>query len=304
MRVLLLFLDGFGLGADDPDVNPLARTPMPNVQRLLDGRRLVAEAAPFEGKQATLLALDACLGVPGNPQSASGQATLLTGLNVPALIGEHYGPWPSPAIADLLNNDNLFRAVTATGRRAAFLNAYPPSYFAAIRSGQRRYSAVPQAAVSAGLVLNTACDLHAGRALSADFTGAGWRDRLGLIDTPLLSLRAAGERMASLATDASFAFFEYWLSDYAGHGQDMEAACNLIADLDEVLGGLIDSWDDDEGLILVTSDHGNIEDLSTRGHTTNPAPALLIGAPARRQELAASLHALPDIAPAVLKALA
>lgn len=304
MRVLFLFLDGVGLGPDDPAINPLARAETPNLSHLLDGRRLVAGSAPLEAARAALVSLDACLGVEGMPQSASGQAALLTGLNVPALIGGHYGPWPSRAIVDLLANGNLFRTIRQMGRRADFLNAYPPAYFAAIQSGRRLYSAIPQAAVSAGLALKTADDLLAGRALSADFTGRAWHERLGLADTPLLTPRAAGERMAALAAENDFTFFEYWLSDYAGHGRNMADACALLATVDAMLGGLAAAWDDDAGLILLTSDHGNMEDLSTRGHTTNPVPALLIGAPEHRRRMAAALHSLPDVAPAIVRALA
>ena len=75
-----------------------------------------------------------------------------------------------------------------------------------------------------------------------------------------------------------FTLFEYWLTDYAGHEQDMQAACDLLVTFDQVLGGLLDAWDDNSGLILVTSDHGNLEDLATHRHTSNPVPALLVGA--------------------------
>lgn len=303
MRVLFLFLDGVGLGPDDPTINPLALAPMPNLRRLLGGRRLVAGVAPLGAERASVVALDACLGVPGSPQSASGQAALLTGLNVPRLIGGHYGPWPNQAIVNLLGNGNLFRAVRRAGKKAALLNAYPPSYFAAIQAGRRLYSAVPQAVVSAGIPLRTADDLHKGQALSADFTGRGWHDRLGLTDTPLLTPAAAGARLAALASALDFAFFEYWLSDYAGHGQDMTDALGLLTSLDEMLGGLLAAWDDDAGLILITSDHGNLEDLSTRGHTTNPVPAVVVGAAAARRRMIPSLRSLPDVAPAVMRAL-
>lgn len=301
MRILFLFLDGVGLGADDPATNPLARAAMPNLSRLLNGKRLVAGVPPLETARATVVALDACLGVAGMPQSASGQAALLTGLNVPALVGMHYGPWPNQAIVNLLANGNLFRAVRRAGKQAALLNAYPPSYFTAIRSGRRLYSAIPQAVISAGIPLKTSEDLNAGRALSADFTGQGWHDRLKLTDTPLLTPTEAGARMAALTAELDFAFFEYWPSDYAGHSQDMTEAIGLLEVFDEVLGGLTAAWDDEAGLILITSDHGNLEDLSTRGHTTNPVPALLIGAPASRHRLATTLRSLPDVAPAIMR---
>jgi hypothetical protein len=307
MRLLLLFLDGVGLGANDLDRNPLARAEMPNLTALLDGRRLVAEAVtaaggprPLETARATLVALDACLGVAGLPQSATGQAALLTGRNVPAELGYHYGPKPNAAVRAYLHNGALFRTFAEAGRKAALLNAYPQAYFEAVESGQRLYSAIPLAVVSAGIPLKTAADLHAGEALAADFTAQGWRERLRLLDTPVLAAAEAGARLAALGAGHDFSFFEYWLSDYAGHYRDMEAACRLLATFDQVLGGLLASWDDEAGLIVITSDHGNMEDLSTRSHTPAPVPALVIGATAARRSFAARLRDLTDIAPAIL----
>jgi hypothetical protein len=222
---------------------------------------------------------------------------------VPGEIGYHYGPKPNPQVAEYLRNGNLFRAVGQAGRRAALLTAYPQDYFDAISSGRRLYSAVPLAATSAGLPLKTTADLCAGQALSADFTGQGWRERLSLPDTPVLTPTQAGRRLAELAGRHDFSFFEYWPSDYAGHRQDWDAARGLLATFDEVLGGLAAAWDDAAGLILITSDHGNLEDLRTRGHTANPAPALVIGAPALRGPFCAALRTLADVTPAILAAL-
>lgn len=303
MHLLFLFLDGVGLGPDDPAVNPLAAAAMPNLTGLLDGRRLTAGVAPLDTARASLRALDACLGVEGLPQSATGQATLLTGRNVPGEIGYHYGPKPNPPVAEYLRNGNLFRAVRRAGQSAALLTAYPQGYFDAIASGRRLHSAVPLAATSAGLALKTAADLRAGQALAADFTGQGWRERLNLTDTPVLTPAQAGRRLAELAGQYAFSFFEHWPSDYAGHRQDWEAAQGLLTTFDAMLGGLLAAWDDDAGLILITSDHGNLEDLRTRGHTANPAPALVIGAPRWRGPFCALLHTLADVAPAILASL-
>lgn len=300
MRLLFLFLDGVGLGEDDPQRNPFARAHLPALQTLLGGERLVRRAAPLESRRASLLALDACLGVAGLPQSATGQAVLLTGQNVPGLLGYHYGPKPNPPVAEFLSNGNLFSRLIQAGRRTAYLNAFPPGYFDGIRSGRRLYAAIAHAAVSAGLALRTQDDLRLGRALSADFTGQGWRERLGLLDTPVLAPDEAGRRLAALAAGGDFSLFEYWLSDYAGHSQDMHAACRLLESFDQVLAGLLAEWDDDAGLILFTSDHGNLEDLSTRRHTRNPVPALVIGAPELRRRFTAALHDLTSVAPTIV----
>jgi len=157
-RLLMLFMDGVGLGDPDPGRNPLAAASMPTLERLLAGRRMTRSAVPFEGDEASLLAVDACLGVPGLPQSASGQAALLTGRNVPAEIGEHYGPKPNPAIIAILQQDNLFLQARARGLSAALLNAYPPRYFEAIRTRRRIYSSIPLAVTAAGIALRTAED--------------------------------------------------------------------------------------------------------------------------------------------------
>jgi hypothetical protein len=315
MKVLFLFLDGIGLGTNDSQVNPFAKVEMPHLQGLLGGNKLVVETLSetslkalrnsgiLETERATLLALDAGLGVDGLPQSATGQATLLTGINVSAEIGYHYGPKPNQEVAAYIRNGNLFSTLSKDGYKSALLNAYPPGYFTGIQSGRRLFSAIPLAVTSAGIPLKTLEDLQEGHALSADFTAQGWRERLQLPETPVLTPKQAGERLANLMNDYDLAIFEYWLSDYAGHHQDMQAAQSLLETFDQVLGGLLEAWDDKRGLILITSDHGNMEDLGTRRHTANPVPALLIGDPIFRQNFAADLTDIIGVTPAILKSI-
>ena len=75
----------------------------------------------------------------------------------------------------------------------------------------------------------------------------------------------------------------------------------MLATLDGVLDGLAHAWRDEDSLALVTSDHGNLEDLSTRRHTANPVPLLLLGAEAARREFAEGLHDLTGVAPAIIR---
>lgn len=300
MRVLFIFLDGIGLGENNPETNPFARARMPNLNKLLKGRTLLKEAAPFHGEQATLLAIDPNVGVNGLPQSATGQAILLTGINIPAELGYHYGPKPNPAVAAYLKEATLFSRFVNAGKKAALLNAYPPRYFDAVNSGKRLYSSIPLAVTNAGLSLFRHEELFEGRALSADFTGEGWRTMLGFIDAPVMEAHEAGKKLAAVAKEYDFALFEYWASDYAGHGQEMDTAVRLMETFDGVLGGLVDVWNDD-GLILVTSDHGNMEDLSTRKHTDADVPALVIGNKSARDEFTRGMKDLTHIAPAIWK---
>jgi len=300
MRLLFIFLDGIGLGENDPAINPFARADMPNLNTLLDGRSLLKDAVPFYGEYASLLAIDPAVGVGGLPQSATGQAILLTGMNIPAELGYHYGPKPNREVAAYLNDGTLFSRFTKEGKNTALLNAYPPRYFQGIDSGKRLYSSIPLAVTNAGLPLFKQEALYAGRALSADFTGDGWRLMLGFVDSPVLDPHQAGRKLATLAKEYDFSLFEYWASDYAGHKQEMETAIGLMETFDSVLGGLIEAWDED-GLILVTSDHGNMEDVSTRKHTDADVPALVIGDKTARDEFTRDLKDLTDIAPAIWK---
>ena len=301
MRVLFLFLDGIGLGEDNLEANPFSQAHMPNLQRLLDGRSLLKESAPFHGERASLVAVDPSVGVSGLPQSATGQAMLMTGKNIPAELGYHYGPKPNPAVAAYLKDGTLFSDFIEAGKKAVLLNAYPPRYFDGVNSGKRLYSSIPLSVTSAGIPLFRHEDLFEGRAMSADFTGEGWRTMLGFIDAPVMEPTQAGQKLGALAREYDFSLFEYWASDYAGHGQEMDTAVRLMETFDEVLGGLVEIWED--GLILVTSDHGNMEDLSTRKHTAADVPALVIGNKIARNEFTSELKDLTDVAPAIRKAV-
>lgn len=298
MRILFIFLDGIGLGTDDPATNPFSRAELPTLEGLLDGNRIVAPSAPFVGSRASLLALDASLGIPGLPQSATGQAVLLTGRNIPAEIGEHYGPKPSPEVARSLRSGTVFSEIKHMERPAALLNAYPPRYFDGVASGRRLFSSIPLAVTSAGIRLFDKDDLFAGRALSADFTGDGWVHMLGFPDAPILTPYGAGSLMGALAEEYDFSLFEYWSTDYAGHKQDMHWAVEQLRTFDSVLEGLLAVAGDDL-MILITSDHGNMEDLSTRRHTLAPVPALIIGPAVDRMLFAESLTDLTGVAPAI-----
>ncbi len=284
MRVVFLFLDGVGLGEPDPSVNPLAAAPMPTLQELLDGHIPTATTPHIRTTLAAFTHTDATLGVPGIPQSATGQATLLTGRNVPALIGEHYGPRPDARIRPLLERDTLFHRARAAGKCIAFANAYPERYFRYVNSGRRLPGAMAYTARAAGIRLRNAEDLRAGHAISVDFTNRAWREQLGYPDMPLRTPEESGHIVADLAREHDLVIVEQWATDVAGHRRDWEAGLYLLTALDAFLAGLLAHVDLDNTLILITSDHGNLEDMRTRRHTTNPVPTVLIGA--RAAELA------------------
>lgn len=296
-HVILLFLDGVGLGEDNPTFNPLAADVYPTLARLLEGRRPVAATGRLTTDVAELIPTDACLGVAGRPQSATGQTAILTGMNAPLRLGEHYGPRPDARVRAILDEDNIFGRLRHLGLSTCFCNAYPQPYFDAINRGKRLLSAIPYAATQNGQPLLTADDLYAGRALAADFTNAGWREQLGYADAPVYTPQEAGHQLWQIAQGHHLTFFEHWLTDLLGHHQEMAAAVANFQRFDGFLAGLLDVADLTQTLIIVTSDHGNVEDCSHGKHTENPALTLLLGA--QRQHFAGEISALTDFFPVI-----
>lgn len=291
--VHIFFLDGVGLGGADPDVNPFVTASLPHLTNLL-GKNWFLTRQPIHTERASLVPTDANLNMPRKPQSATGQATILTGRNVPQLVGEHYGPKPNPAVAAVIAQGSLFQEMVAAGGQAALITPYPQGYFDAVARGKRLLSAVPLAATQAGVPLMTADDLQNGRAVSPGFTGQGWRDQLGYPDIPLFTLDEAGRQIANIAADYQFSFFEHWPSDRAGHRGTLANATAHLETIDGVLGGLLAAWDDENSLLILTSDHGNIEEKDQRQHTRNPVPTVLVGA--NHAALASQIYDLTDIA--------
>ena len=53
--------------------------------------------------------------------------------------------------------------------------------------------------------------------------------------------------------------------------------------------------------VMLTSDHGNVEDLSTRNHTLNPVPTLAWGP--GRERVRRRISTLADITPTIVEIL-
>jgi len=274
-----VFVDGVGAGARDPDRNPLARGDF-LLSRFEDGG-----GAPLPAGGRAVLA-DARLGVPGRPQSATGQTTLLTGENAPRALGRHVLGFPNAALRALLRDRSLFRALAGAGGRGVFANAYPVAYLRALgiaaegepefELGRRRArAAATTVAYSAGGgVFRTWADARAGRGLTHDITGR--RARTHGADVPEREPEEAAEILLALARAHDLALFEFFETDEAGHARSMDRALDALGRLDALLRALAGRLAPDDALV-VASDHGNLEDLSIRNHTLAPVPVLGFG---------------------------
>lgn len=292
--VILLFVDGFGLGTDDPARNPLAASPTDGLRSLLGGPMVLGRSA--QGAPAALYPADACLGVPGLPQSATGQTALFTGINASGLLGRHVSGFPTLRLKQLLAEHGIYRTLIERGFTVDYSNAYTPGYFAEVDAGRWKHSVTTVAAMAAGLELHPLEDIARGRAIYQDLTGQILRDKG--FDAPDLTPRQAGRTISHISAGFDLTVFEYFQTDVAGHFGDFDRAVQTVTALDEFIAGVCDSLPATRTLVLC-SDHGNIEDMSLTTHTTNPVPVIIYpGRPLRRP-----VSAITDVAPLVLSIL-
>ncbi len=310
MRVLMIFVDGLGLGPPDPERNPLCRARLSVLESLLDAAPTGDGSRGSPGLPASTVAADPGLGVPGLPQSATGQTTILTGVNGARLMGRHLQAYPGPALRRVLAEHSLFARVLGQGGRAAFLNMFTPEYREALdgalvatgAGGRVRAGAFTLAALIAGVRLRGPEELQVGQAVYHDVTGEAFCGRGP--GHRAVTPEEAGRRAAEVASDHDFTLFEYFLTDLAGHRQDMSQAVDVLERLDRFLAGALDRLDLGRSLLIVCSDHGNVEDLAVRTHTLNPVPVALVTARSElRGRLAREIRDLTHLAPAVLAAL-
>lgn len=288
----MIFLDGVGIGVDDPATNPFFCSQLFALRSLLNNGLPSLNEQFIQNEKATCLPLDATLGVEGLPQSGTGQTALFTGVNAPQLIGKHFGPYPYSTLRPIIEEKNLLRQLNDAGKRVYFANAYPQKFFDYFNDKQNRLTVTTLSCKFNNMPLHRADALEQGRAISADFTNAGWA-RMGYPQIPVIAAAEAGRRLVRLLDENDLVLFEYWRTDKAGHSENMSEATAALESFDGMLSGILETLDARDSLLFITSDHGNIEDMTTNVHTRNPVPAILYGH--RHAEFAQMLLAQPDL---------
>ncbi len=262
MSVLFVFVDGLGIAPPGPG-NPLSRIVKPPLG-VLSGN-----AAPG----FRLIEADACLGVDGVPQSATGGAALFTGVNAPRAVGKHLQGLPNTEVRRIVCKNGLLRHARERGARVGFANAYTPGFFTRGRSRRRSVSTVM--AESAGIPLRRLEDLVEGGAVYRDYTNAVAAAQGHEVE--LLDARTAGARLGELARCQDLLVYEFFQTDHVGHRGTAEDAYEVLADLNRFLGAALGRLDPATDTFVLSSDHGNVEDAETSAHTRNPVPILLYG---------------------------
>ncbi len=288
--VLLFFIDGLGIGTRGP-FNPL------------DNLAGAAPLAVFQNEtpetflDGIVVPTDPRLGIEGRPQSASGQTTILTGVNAPAAVGYHKQGFPNKALLEIIGNHSIFRQLTNAGvEPITFANAYSSGFFS---ERPRWVSATTAAVEAAGLQFRTVEDVRNGAAVFMDYTNRILIERGE--DVAMRSEAEAATVLARIVAENRFTLYEYFITDKVGHAQDMALAKTILTSLALFIRELLIKLDLDRTTVILTSDHGNIEDLSSRNHTLHLVPTIVWGA--QREQIAARIQTLADITPAIVALL-
>lgn len=278
--LLMVFVDGLGVGSSDPSVNPVHSGCCPVISDLLRRHR----------------SIDACLGVPGLPQSATGQTTLLTGVNAAVEVGRHVEGFPGPSLRRIIEEHNIYKQLARQGRVSTFANAY---FVDEIEEVTRRsiQSVTTVAAMSAFGRVRGKDLLASNQAVYQDITREALVAR-GYTG-PLVTPAEAAEHLVGIAAQQDLTLFEYFQTDRAGHSGDRKFATAILAILDALLGQIMTHVGGGHISLVLTSDHGNIENMTTTRHTMAPVPFVAEGG--EIEYLAGRVKSLTDVTPAIVE---
>ncbi|MBM4165985.1 MAG: metalloenzyme [Ignavibacteria bacterium] len=288
MSIALLFLDGVGIGSIQNELNPFTKVQSKFFTLFSDGGN--ANCA-FDGK---IISTDPFLGVEGLPQSATGQTTIFTGINASKEMGRHVSGHPTFTLRKIISEHSIMLQLKKLGFTSTFANGYTPQYF------ERRlqfWSASTWCVKYADVQFRWLDDIVNNKAIAPDFTNDFLLQKK-LADVPLRTAFAAGNIFASLLNENDFVLFEHPFSDAIGHAQNMNDAIANIHKIDEFLEGIFSATNLDEHTILLTSDHGNMEDLRIDTHTLNTVPTIVWGK--QRKYFVSRIISLLDITPSIV----
>jgi len=297
MALYFIFWDGVGYGKEDSKINPFFTAKLPTFQQLFAGSLPSLSFMRHSSNTVSLSPVNTTLRMPGLPQSGTGQTAIMTGINAPKFVGKHFGPHPYSTLIPIIKEKNLFKKLQQLDKTFFFANGYPKRYFDFIFGPKGRVPTIALSYISTGKSLNTHEEIIQRKAISADIAGTRWGE-LGHPDVKSLNPKEAGKLFYHLGSNIDFNFFEYFITDHAGHSQEMPMAIDMLERMDGFVAGILEDFDYEKDIILMISDHGNIEDLSVKTHTKNPVPLIVIGK--RHPHFSSRIKNLTHVTPAVI----
>ena len=258
-KTIMIMIDGFGIPEEGWNDSIYAK---------YCNRKFLKLFAEFA------IPVNVTMGINGIPQSATGQTALFTGFNAAEAMSRHIQGFPGRKLRHLISQRNLFSTLITRGLDVTFANAYVKHTLSEIINSKYCSVTTVMTHVSIGRVKDLN-DLLAGEAVYHDITRNSLTEHCGI---GKISPEQAAKDLVNIAKKHDFTLFEYFMTDRAGHKMDRNILSGVLSDFSSFFCKVIDLSGDKINVIL-TSDHGNCEDITTKRHTLNPVPFFLHGLP-------------------------
>ncbi len=265
-KILFVFLDGVGIG-EEKDSNPFYKNNF-FLGRIL---RELFKNGEYEKNKIFAKSLKAINGIEGVPQSATNQTTIFTGVDSVKYYGGHKSGFPDKKLKKLLKKESIFLKLKNLGLNAHFANGFTPEYF---NGKRKRLSVTTLSAIYGGDKFVSIFEIPEKKCLFHDFTNVSLN--VYGYNFPTFDTLTASKVLIDISKKYDFTLYEFFLTDIAGHSQDMEFASLILELLDAFLYNLFSIAIKEGITLLLTSDHGNIEDLSLKPHTKNNVPFIFV----------------------------
>ncbi len=285
MKVIFIFIDGIGLGKKDKDKNPIYGTKALVLAKLIEHARFQA---------------DASLGVKGLPQSATGQTAIFTGVNAPAVLNRHMSGQPTITLKKIIHKVNMFGELKKIGLKVTSANVYRDEYLTNmidVKNRRNRPSVTSVMGMVERISFRNSAHYINNNGVYHDITGKILKESGYTVE--VISPQKAAKNLYNLSRENDFTLFEHFVTDIAGHKYELKEAIEVVEVLDSFLAELTTLMNFEEDVLIITSDHGNLEDISVRTHTMNKVPVIVLGKKADKVEL--KVNSLVDIMPYVLE---
>lgn len=115
---------------------------------------------------------------------------------------------------------------------------------------------------------------------------------------PKMKVRQITDKLLKNINVHDFFVVNFANGDMVGHTGDMQAAKKAVEEVDKQIGRIVKKF---SGLIFITADHGNCEDMEMdhkTTHTTSEVPLIAVNLKKRLKK-----GSLPDIAPTILEVM-
>ncbi len=132
-KLFFFFIDGIGLGSSDSAIKYLFKD--------ITGIPLIQIKKPAFFNNGVLCSVDASLDIPGIPQSATGQASIFTGINASKYRGYHLTALPNSKLVELIEGQSLMKTLKDKCISVSSANLYSDEFFQ--KRGARRRNAFP-----------------------------------------------------------------------------------------------------------------------------------------------------------------